>query len=404
MLFKRPVFVGETVGFYLAGDTDEGSEIIGRINEFTVTKTSIRWGTNPPSAQVEPPSLVKDAIVELQFDELPGRTGTVGLGLDRALAERMFPFALSALGPLGIAEVLSLSRLVGMHCPGLHSILSRCAVNFREPRDGVFLDYQVEEADERYGRVVMQVRGPRIAGQVIAFFRPPPQKQPGMAEAALLVKPGSFAGSAALIVGGSRGLGEVTARLIAAGGGLPIITWHQGAADAERVADDIRAAGGRCEVLQLDVRDSERSILQLSSTRQMPRSLYYFATPRIFGRRRGFFDHDLLREFHEIYVTAFGRLLDCIVANGSRELRVFYPSSIAVTEPVREVAEYAMAKRTGEKMCEFYNRHAKGIEILIERLPRIRTDQTSTILPASAEDGLEVMLPLVHRMEAPCQK
>lgn len=404
VLFKKPVLVGDTVGFYLARDTDEGCEIIGRINEYTVSITSVRWGKNPTASQIEPPSLIREAIAELQFDELPGKAGSLALGLDKASAERMFPLALSALGPMGFAEVLSLSRLVGMHCPGLHSIFSQCVIKFREPRGGASVDYRVEDADERYGRVVMEVRGSCIEGQVTAFFRPPPQKQAGMAETAHLVKAGSFARSVALIVGGSRGLGEVTARLIAAGGGLPIITWHQGAADAERIADDIRDAGGRCEVLQLDVRDAERPILQLTSKGLTPRSLYYFATPRIFGRRRGFFDHDLEREFHEIYVTAFGRLLDCVVASGSTRLRVFYPSSIAVTETMREVAEYAIAKRAGEEMCEFYNRYAKQIEIVVERLPRIRTDQTSTILAVPSEDGLEVMLPLVHRMEAPCQE
>jgi hypothetical protein len=66
---------------------------------------------------------------------------------------------------------------------------------------------------------------------------------------------------------------------------------------------------------------------------------------------------------------------------------------------MREMAEYAMAKRVGEELCAFYNQHAKEVEIIIERLPRIRTDQTSTLMPVPAEDALDVMLPLVRRME-----
>ena len=48
------------------------------------------------------------------------------------------------------------------------------------------------------------------------------------AQVAHRVRPGIFAGQTALIVGGSRGLGEVTAKLIAAGGGTPIITYQAG--------------------------------------------------------------------------------------------------------------------------------------------------------------------------------
>jgi hypothetical protein len=105
-----------------------------------------------------------------------------------------------------------------------------------------------------------------------------------------------------------------------------------------------------------------------------------------------------------VYVTSFGRLIDSVAASSRGKLRVFYPSSIAVTEPMREVVEYGMAKRVGEEMCAFYNRYAKQIEIVVERLPRIRTDQTSTILTVSTEDGLQVMLPLVERIERPCQE
>jgi NADP-dependent 3-hydroxy acid dehydrogenase YdfG len=402
-LFQKPVLVGETVSFHLAELTFESCQIICKMREDSICQIFIQWGILPATSQDEPPSLRSEPMAELHFDELALKAGSLELGLDTALAREMFPLTMAALGPVGTAEVLSLSRLVGMHCPGLHSLFGQCAVTFHETTGGALLHYRVEQTDARFGKVVMQVSGPRIQGQVTAFFRPPPERQPGMAEVMRLVKPGSFAQSIALIVGGSRGLGEITARLIAAGGGLPIITYHQGAADAERTAADIRSAGGRCEVLQLDVRRGETFIQQLSAAKQMPRSLYYYATPKIFGRRLGFFDHDRLREFQDVYVTSFGRLIDSVVAACPTTLRVFYPSSVAVTETMREMTEYAMAKRAGEELCAFYNRHTKQIEIIVERLPRIRTDQTSTLLPVPAEDGLEVMLPLVRRMEMPFQ-
>ena len=63
---------------------------------------------------------------------------------------------------------------------------------------------------------------------------------------------GPFAGQRSLIVGGSRGLGEVTAKIVAAGGGHPVITYRDSQHEAERVAADIRGAGGQCEILRYD--------------------------------------------------------------------------------------------------------------------------------------------------------
>jgi acyl dehydratase len=402
-LFQRPALVGETVSYYLTEQTSGLWKISGRTREDDVCEITVRRRTASAAPQAEPPPLLSESIADLQFDELIGKTGSLNLGLDTVLAREMFPLMTTELGLLGIAEVLSLSRLVGMRCPGLHSLFGQCAVDFRETTGGVLLNYNVEQTDKRFGKLIIQVSGPSIQGQVMAFFRPPPERQPGMAEVARLVETGSFSRSIALIVGGSRGLGEITARLIAAGGGLPVITYFKGAEDAERIADDIRSAGARCELMQLDMRHAEKFIEQLSDKKLLPRSLYYFATPKIFGRRRGFFDHDMLHEFQEVYVTAFGRLIDSLTALSPTPVRAFYPSSVAAAENIREMAEYAIAKRAGEELCAFYNRHNKQIEVIVERLPRIRTDQTSTLLPVPAKDALEVMLPLVRVLEMPIQ-
>ena len=152
-------------------------------------------------------------------------------------------------------------------------------------------------------------------------------------------------------------------------------------------------------MLQLDVRQGETILQQLSALNQVPCSLYYFATPKIPGRQRGFFSHDMLRQFNDIYVTAFGRLIDAVAEACPAKLRVLYPSSIMLTEGMDKMEEYIMAKRLAEELCAFYNQNSKKVEISVERLPRIKTDQTNAIIPLPAQDALEVMLPLVHRIE-----
>jgi acyl dehydratase len=399
-VFQQPVLVGATVSFHLAEVSFEECRVVVSGHGEIYCQISIRWGSFPAASRGALPALPAESVIELHFNQLEGKTGSLPLGLDAPLAREMFPLATSMLGELGIAEILSLSRLVGMHCPGLHSLFGECTASFHEASgDSRMLEYHVKAIDDRFGKVALQVNGPRLDGKLTCFFRPPFEQQAGMEEVRRRVQSGMFAHSVALIVGGSRGLGEITARVIAAGGGLPIITYHRGTADAERIASEIKAAGNRCNVMQLDVRQSEVFIRELAAAKLAPHSLYYYATPKIFGRRRGFFDHERLREFQEVYVTAFGQLVDALAVMCPATFRVFYPSSIAVTENLRELAEYAIAKRTGEELCAFYNQHAKQIKILVERLPRIRTDQTSTLMPFPAEEGLDVILPLVCRVE-----
>ncbi|GAB4278820.1 MAG: SDR family oxidoreductase [Coriobacteriia bacterium] len=59
---------------------------------------------------------------------------------------------------------------------------------------------------------------------------------------------GSFAGKTALVFGGSKGIGEATARILAASGARVFLV-ARGEADLERVAEDIRRIAGQETVL-----------------------------------------------------------------------------------------------------------------------------------------------------------
>jgi hypothetical protein len=250
----------------------------------------------------------------------------------------------------------------------------------------------------------MVVEGARLGGKLRAFFRPPPQAQSGTAEIAAFVGQREFERSVSLVVGGSRGLGETTAKIIAAGGGLAVITYHRGAEDAARVADEIRRWGGRCESAQLNVLRPGTAIRQLFARDRSPRTIYYFATPHIFARRRNFFSRSLFQTFLDYYVVGFSTLIDAAAERSGGKLRFFCPSSVTVDESLREIAEYAMAKRAAEDLCAFYNRFSDRVEIIVERLPRTKTDQTSTLVEIPAEDSVKVMLPIVRRVESNSEK
>jgi NAD(P)-dependent dehydrogenase (short-subunit alcohol dehydrogenase family) len=223
-----------------------------------------------------------------------------------------------------------------------------------------------------------------------------------MREAAARVAAGEFSGQRALVVGGSRGLGAATAMLIAAGGGLPIVTYAVGADEAAALQRDARSASRRLDAFPLDVLDDEAPKLAAeAAARFRITHLYYYATPRIFARRREPFDDKLFERFAAFYVNAFARL--CLsVAHAVRPLDIFYPSSVAVEQVVQELSEYAAAKAAGESMCRSLERPADGLRILVRRLPRAATDQTTSLLAVPSRDPYDVVLPVVRELQRQC--
>lgn len=63
-------------------------------------------------------------------------------------------------------------------------------------------------------------------------------------------------GKVALVTGGSRGIGAAISRDLAAAGATVLLNYARSADAAEKVAADIRAAGGSAHVLQCDVADA----------------------------------------------------------------------------------------------------------------------------------------------------
>ena len=332
------------------------------------------------------------------LEDIAGASGAIGLP-DARSVRRAFPRAARGLGADAVAALAAISRLVGMECPGRDSLLSAVSLCVTANERASDLAWRVSRADPRFGLVRMEVSSGGIRGTVDAFVTPPPVPAPSFDAVAARVTAGEFAGQRAVIVGGSRGLGAVTALIVAAGGGAPLVTFATGRADAARLRRSAARFGRRIDVTQFDVLEDPAARLTRACARFRPTHLYYFATPRIFRRRRDPFDDAVFQRFARFYVSAFGDVC-AAVRSAVPSLNVFYPSTTAIDlEPVRELTEYAAAKAAGEALCQSLNHTMSGVRIVVRRLPRVTTDQTATILPIRAHDPLTVLLPIVRDMQ-----
>jgi acyl dehydratase len=396
--FLSPVMVGDTVEWRLVKTKGTHWQLEVSVQDDPVLDLRIDWALRSSDNDSIIPPLHPVPLHDLLFNELPGMAGSLQVGIDTDLARRLFPCFVARFGVAVLADLMALTRLVGMRCPGRHSLFNQFDVAFHPSQAGGMLHFQVKEVDERFLRVVIQIEGNTLNGKLVAFCRPLPQPQRQMADLARVSRRDEFRDSTALVIGGSRGLGEATAKLLTVGGARVIVTYHRGEADAARLKAEIQSCGGRCEYARLDVLDSAADVEKIFAAPDPPRTIYYFATPHIFVRRRDRFSPDLLQNFLQYYVFGFFQ----IVASASRskgKLRVFFPSTVAIDEDLREVAEYSLAKKIAENIILCCNRFLANVEIIAVRLPRVKTDQTAALMDIPAEDAANVMLPIIRRVE-----
>lgn len=398
--FSSPVCVGDAVTFDAAQGTETtnaGSTMLrARIAGQACSHFELFPGplAIPSAAR---PQHAEHLQLRSQAQEIVDHRSWVGkrhlLDLPAQRAAEAFPRVAAWLGERRVAALSLLSYYVGMVCPGLDSIYSSLTVSpCADDADTTCLRFEVCRFDPRFPLYVIRFDG-CIQGEIKAFVRARALDQSPMSDLLGLIDPRSFAGTRSWVIGGSRGLGELSAKLIAAGGGKVTITYASGATDAERVAAEINQAGrGQAEVRALDLR-----LMPLDAwvaDQPAPDAVFYFATGRIFRRRSALFDQAAFEEFNAFYVRHFHELCTSLEAF-ERPVRVFYPSSVFVIERPRGMTSYAMSKAAAEVLIEDWNRSSRHVSVLVSRLPRLSTDQTSTALAEEHESNIEVMLPLV---------
>ncbi len=341
-----------------------------------------------PVTSEGPAEPIPDRPLELDFPEASEACGALRLrgGPEDYAAD--FPNLAAALGAGRVRAIAGLSTLVGMRLPGLHSIFSKCVIDLLDGEVTDTLKFAVQRARAPLRQLTIGFAGGGIAGSIEAFVRHPPVTQPSIEELGLQADQLDLSGQRALVVGGSRGLGELTAKMAAIAGAEVTVTYARGEREAGALCDELAERGFACRKRWLDVtRLAEAELTPGEFTH-----VYYFATPPIFSRTTDRYDAARFHAFTEYYCDAFEEL--CHRLQGEGELRAFWPSSTAIDEAPRNMIEYTMAKLAGEALCRELERANAKLRIATARFPRLPTDQTSSVTPAAVGDAT----PLIRRV------
>lgn len=397
-IFQKPIIVGEEVSIETtsmhSSRTEEWNikaKLI--VNQSAVALISAKFGhvivTSPGRLPPEPSFPEQVASRDIERGQIDSQSGSLPLHLQAPAAADLFPALTQRLPAMQISVLLATTRVVGVHCPGLNSVFSELTLS-QTMNAADHLEYRVSQFDERFDLAMIDILAPQMTGQLRAFLRPAARQQPVYAEFLREVEPTEFANCRVLLIGGSRGLGEVAAKIFSAGGADVRLTYHKGGQDAANVVEEISAAGGNASAFQFDISNATLPDDLLSDGTWVPTHALYFATPRIFSGTKGVFSANLFNGFCDYFVVAFSRIFTQLNALGTN--RFFLPSSSALDEMPADMAEYVAAKAAAEHAARILETTHRDVVIAQPRLPRLATDQTVTISASEEEDPLPVLL------------
>ena len=275
-----------------------------------------------------------------------------------------------------------------MECPGLHSLYGELKVEFdpdKEPSNS--LKYNVKKWDHRYRMLFISIGGEGFSGSVQCFVRPGPAAQKSFAQIRDDVGPEEFGEWSALIIGGSRGLGEIAAKLISAGGGKVLLTYDKGKSESEVVTNEIQEGGGQADFQHFNVLGEELSI---EPSRTITHCFYY-ASPRILSNK-GPFNQELFQKYLAYFVSPMPKIVSQILCRQNDTFSFFYPSTEYIDSKETGFSEYIAAKSAGESLCLYLKKNFNNLRISSKRLPPLHTDQTQSLIPRKLEDPASLIL------------
>ena len=387
--FRLPVLVNQNVKLYITqhkSNTWKATVYSG--HKKLVTLTAISSDFSKTSIQ-QLESMPFNLPTELEVDQkLEGLSGSISLHVNRTSLQQAFGELMAKCCNEQLATLLSSSYIVGMRVPGLHSLFNELNLYWSNPDAAGFknrgcLSFEVCRVLPAYRRISLKLVGRNYTGNIEATFRPKPVKQETLSYFKNIVASNAMKNDRVLIIGGSRGIGNVASKIATAAGAEVWFTYSQSHEEARLLAEELSVVCQNVKAIKMNVLDSccafFEKVIDFS-----PTIIFYFATPPI-KENWGEFDMQLLLDFDKIYVEAFERIIRQLHHASPSHMDVILASSEYVNDTPEQFREYAMSKSASETLAFSLDQDLKHAAFHVYRFPKVLTDQTSGSLNPSIE-------------------
>jgi hypothetical protein len=304
------------------------------------------------------------------------------------IGENLFPDLFEIYGFVFAAELALISEIVGMQIPGLNSLLLSLNSCISEKNTKCY--YELISCNLRFRIMKILINGKYLKSEIDVFYRPSSTNSPSMSQISKKIKGNEFTNVNALIIGGSRGLGEITAKIITCGGGRVTITYNLGEADAKKLRNEILEYGKSCNIFKLKIED------QFYIPEENFNQIYYFPSPKIKAEDFNISNTNLTQLYELFYVDFFRNLLTQVLEKDMQS-SIFYPSTTYLSNAPKNFTTYVESKLKGELLCKEFI-ETKSMRIIYPRLPRLATDQTLGLINEKFQDSVDTLYPLILSM------
>lgn len=331
----------------------------------------------------------------LSIQQMESKTDQLTIGFNTEALNELYPELLTKINPYQLGFLLTTTRLVGMECPGLNSIYIGLHANFRSEkpaRKRELLTYKVVSINEQLNAMTMEASGTHATATIQCFIRPSKISQITMNMLQDKIRKDEFSGQRALIIGGSRGLGELAVKIIAAGGAQHIhLTYHSGREDALRVMDEVRDVCDSIQCFQYDVLADEQASFDTALFKNITHC-YYFASPKILSNNSPMMNKELLNYYLNVYLYGLEKIVHHLLFYSNNKVKLFNPSTIFIDSLDANFTEYVIAKKSVEIYGSYLEKNNPSIQFINVRFPKLKTDQTVSIIPELLEEPVDRLI------------
>ena len=135
--FNHAIGVGEVVQFILKTEDETHAEIqlLARNKQVARIRVAYSFSENWDELIFPDTDPTRRDCLDRNGEQLKKASGGLDLCLNQSETKRRFPNLMRVFPSKQLAELMALTRLIGMECPGLHSIFSDLNLSFSNPKD-----------------------------------------------------------------------------------------------------------------------------------------------------------------------------------------------------------------------------------------------------------------------------
>ena len=173
---------------------------------------------------------------------------------------------------------MSFSRVVGMKAPGLNSLFVGLNIKFSNNIQNNQINWKVTRHTNERSFIILEVSGNGVKGQLNTMYRNKAISQPDINNIFKIHGSTELKNKTVLIIGGSRGLGDIVPKYRFKGGHL---IYYNGKEDAINIKNEIINKGLKCSVFEMNVMKPDEVLIKLKEKGYIISDLYYFYVSKL---------------------------------------------------------------------------------------------------------------------------